>query len=146
MTTAKNFFTAEEQNKLRQAIEKAELNTSGEIRVHLESFCWGSEVRAAQRIFTRLGMQNTAERNGVLIYIATVSHKIAIIGDEGIHQKLGTVFWDKIVEKLIQQFKAHRKAEALCECIIECGKELSTFFPRKDDDRNELNNEISFRS
>ncbi len=146
MTGAKNFFTPDEQNKLRQAIEQAEMHTSGEIRVHLESFCWGSEIKAAQRVFTRLGMHKTEERNGVLIYIATISHKIAIIGDEGIHTKLGTPFWDTIVEKLIQQFKAQKKAEALCECIVECGKQLSSYFPRKNDDRNELNNEISFRS
>src|SRR5688500_12423047 len=122
MTTAKNFFTADEQAMLRNAIEEAEMNTSGEIRVHLENFCWGSEIKAAQRLFTSLGMHKTAERNGVLIYIATISHKIAIIGDEGIHAKLGRPFWDKIVEKLIQQFKAQKKAEALCDCIIECGQ------------------------
>ena len=146
MTGAKNFFTADEQSMLRNSIEEAELNTSGEIRVHLESFCWGSEIKAAQRVFTKLGMHKTQERNGVLIYIATISHKIAIIGDEGIHSKLGTPFWDKIVEKLIQQFKAQKKAEALCDCIIECGKQLSTYFPRQHDDRNELKNDISFRS
>jgi uncharacterized membrane protein len=146
MTTAKNFFTADEQNMLKNAIEEAEMNTSGEIRVHLENFCWGNEITAAQRIFKRLGMHKTEERNGVLIYIATVSHKIAIIGDEGIHTKLGTPFWDKIVEKLIQQFKAQKKAVALCNCIVECGEQLKTYFPRQHNDRNELRNDISFRS
>jgi uncharacterized membrane protein len=145
MAGAKHFFTAEEQTRLIDAIEKAELATSGEIRLHLESFCWGDELAAARKIFRQLNMHQTAERNGVLIYIATVSHKIAIVGDEGIHSKVGEGFWDHIVEKLIQQFKAQKQAEALCECILEVGSQLAVYFPRKHDDRNELSNEISFQ-
>src|SRR5690349_17510098 len=111
MATAKNFFNAKEQEMLNEAIARAERNTSGEIRLHLESFCFGNELKAAMKIFTGLKMHETAERNGVLIYIATVSHKIAIVGDEGIHQKLGSEYWEKLVQKLIDQFRANKKAE-----------------------------------
>lgn len=144
MPTARNFFSQEAQQLLIDSITKAELHTSGEIRLHLENFCLGSEVKAAQKVFRKLGMQKTAERNGVLIYIATLSRKIAIIGDEGIHQKLGTEYWDKLVKNVIQQFKADKKAEALAEAIIDCGEQLGKFFPLQDDDKNELSNSISF--
>lgn len=173
MPGARNFFNPQEQTLLVEAIGKAELHTSGEVRLHLANFCFGNEVKAAQKIFQKLGMHKTAERNGVLIYIATYSRKVAIIGDEGIHQKLGTEYWQKLVEKLIQQFKASTgsattasstgsvstssastgsadatgstgKAEALAACIIDCGEQLGKFFPLKSDDKNELSNNISF--
>ena len=89
-------------------------------------------------------MHQTAERNGVLIYIATLSRKVAIVGDEGIHQKLGAIYWQQLVEKLIQQFKVNKKAEGLAECIVECGEQLGKFFPRNEDDKNELSNSISY--
>ncbi|MES2678275.1 MAG: TPM domain-containing protein [Bacteroidota bacterium] len=144
MPTARNFFSQQEQEMLIDAIAKAELHTSGEIRLHIENFCFGSEIKAAEKVFTRLNMHKTAERNGVLIYIATLSRKVAVIGDEGIHQKLGTQFWQTLVKNLIEQFKADKKAPALAECIIECGKQLGKFFPLSDGDTNELSNTISF--
>ncbi len=144
MPTARNFFNEQEQQMLIDAIAKAEQHTSGEIRLHLENFCFGSEVKAAERVFTRLNMHQTAERNGVLIYIATVSRKIAVIGDEGIHQKLGASFWQTVVDRLIAQFKAERKAPALAECIVECGRQLGKYFPLAEGDTNELSNDISF--
>jgi uncharacterized membrane protein len=144
MSTAKNFFTEEEQTKLVAAIAQAELHTSGEIRLHLESFCVGDEVTAAKSLFTKLGMHKTQERNGVLFYIATVSHKIAVVGDEGIYQKLGAEFWYKLVQQLIDQFKVGKKSDALAAAILECGKQLGAFFPRQKNDKDELSNEISF--
>lgn len=144
MPTARNFLNATEQQMIIDAIAMAELKTSGEIRVHLENFCLGNEMKSAEKIFLRLKMHETQERNGVLIYIATLSRKIAVVGDEGIHQKLGNEFWQKLVEKLVSQFKANRKAEALAECIVTCGEQLGRFFPRNDNDRNELSNNISY--
>jgi len=152
MPFARNFFNQKEQTLLVEAIGRAELRTSGEIRLHLDNFCFGNEVKVAQKVFASLGMHKTQERNGVLIYIATLSRKIAIIGDEGIHQKLGTEYWQKLVEKIVRQFKestlhqenGSEKAEVLVACILECGEQLCTYFPLKSDDKNELSNEISF--
>jgi len=149
MPTARNFFNEEEQKLLIEAIGKAELNTSGEIRLHLENFCFGNEVKTAQKVFTKLGMHKTQERNGVLIYVATLSKKVAIIGDQGIHEKLGSEYWEKLVTKLIEQFKgastgSASKALALAAAIIDCGEQLGKFFPLKSDDKNELSNNISF--
>jgi uncharacterized membrane protein len=144
MKTARHFFTIEEQEMILSAIAAAEARTSGELRLHLENFCPGNEVQVATRIFTSLGMHKTAERNGVLIYIATISRKIAIVGDQGIHEKLGAAYWDRMVAELIKEFKSRHHAEALIACIKDLGEKLSTFFPVKEDDRNELTNEISF--
>lgn len=144
MPTARNFFTASEQQLLVDAIAKAEQLTSGEIRLHIENFCFGSELNGAVKVFKKLNMHQTQERNGILIYLAVVSRKVAIIGDEGIHQKLGQEFWEKISGNLIAEFKANKKAGALAAAIVECGEQLGKYFPVKDDDRNELSNSISF--
>jgi uncharacterized membrane protein len=144
MPTARKFFSKEEQQLLVDAITSAELKTSGEIRVHVENFCFGNELKAAEKVFAKLKMHETAERNGVLIYIATLSHKIAVAGDVGIHQKLGAEYWNTTVEKLITQFKANKKAEALATCILDCGEQLGKYFPRSENDTNELNNSMSY--
>lgn len=144
MPTARNFFSAEEQAVIVEAITKAEAKTSGEIRVHIENFCIGNELLRAKKIFSRLNMAATAERNGVLIYIATLSRKVAVIGDAGIHERLGDKFWAHVVNEMISKFKQGKKAAALAQCIIECGEQLGNYFPRRDDDKDELTNSISF--
>jgi len=141
---AAHFFTKEEQEQVVSAIQTAEKNTSGEIRVHLESFCWGDAVERAKKIFAKLGMQNTKEQNGILIYIATENHKIAVIGDAGIHNKLGKDYWDKIVESMISKFRAGQKGDGLAQAIIDCGEQLKHYFPYNSDDKNELSDSISF--
>jgi uncharacterized membrane protein len=144
MPTAGNFFDEREKQLLVNAIAEAEKKTSGEIRLHIENFCFGNELNAAAKIFKRLKMSETKERNGILIYIAVVSRKVAVYGDEGIHTRLEKDFWQKIVDKLVTQFRANNKAEALAQCIVECGEQLGKFFPRKDGDADELSNKISF--
>jgi uncharacterized membrane protein len=144
MPTAKNFFNEREQKLVMDAIEQAEKKTSGEIRVHVENFCFGNEVSRAFKVFKKLKMNETKERNGILIYIAVMSHKVAIVGDAGIHEKLGKEYWDKIVEHLINQFRANHKGEGLAASIIECGHQLSHFFPWNGDDKDELTNTISY--
>lgn len=142
--TTKNFFTKDEQQQIVEAIREAERNTSGEIRVHLDNFCFGSVVKKAQRLFQKLGMFQTADRNGILIYIAVLSHKIAVVGDKGIHQKLGTEYWDSIVKEIVDAFAHHKKADGLTKGIINCGHQLKIHFPYQDSDRNELSDSISF--
>lgn len=143
---AESFFTKEEQDIIVEAIKTAEKNTSGEVRVHLESFCWGDAMERAQKIFNKIGMAGTKEQNGILIYIATESHKIAVIGDAGIHKKLGKEYWDKIVQGMVSNFKDGKHAQGLADAIIDCGHQLKQFFPYSSDDKNELNDSISFKS
>lgn len=144
MTSAKQFFTAQEQTLLLNAIAEAELLTSGEIRLHIENYCFGNELKAARKVFGRLGMHQTAEKNGVLIYIAVRSRKMAMFADEGIYKALGEQYWHELVQQLLSQFKADNKANSLAACIAELGKQLGKFFPRQNNDRNELSNDISF--
>ena len=143
MTTARNIFNEKDQQLLVTAIGKAELKTSGEIRLHVENFCFGDEIKRANKIFGKLKMHQTKERNGILIYIAVINKKIAVVGDEDIHLKVGTEFWQKIVGELIGKFKQNKKADALADCIVECGNELGKYFPGSVD-KNELTNEISY--
>jgi uncharacterized membrane protein len=144
MPSAQTFFTKQEQDLLLNAIAEAERFTSGEIRLHIQNWCLGNPLKEAKKIFARLKMHQTDQRNGVLIFIAVRSRKLAIFGDEGIHQKLGAEFWDKLVKQLIEQFRANHKADGLAECIKECGRQLGAYFPLQDGDKNELSNDISF--
>ena len=143
---AEKFFTKEEQDLVVSAIQTAEKNTSGEIRVHLESFCRGDAMERAQKVFNKIGMAGTKEQNGILIYIATESHKIAVIGDSGIHKKLGKEYWDRIVQTMVSKFKSGQHAQGLADAIIDCGQQLKQFFPYASDDKNELTDSISFKS
>jgi len=140
----KGFLTKEEQEQIIKAIESAELNTSGEVRVHLESICKGDPVERAVYIFDKLKMHKTKERNGVLIYIAFDSRKFAIIGDSGINAKVPDGFWDEEKEILLAALKEGRAAEGLVSVIDIAGKSLKEFFPYQKDDTNEQSNDISF--
>lgn len=145
VNTASKFFSEVEQTQIVDAIKVAEKNTSGEIRVHLESICWGDSMERAKKVFSKLKMQETKEQNGILIYIATESHKIAVIGDTGIHKKLGKEYWDKIVLGMVSKFKEGHQAQGLADAIIDCGEQLKHHFPYQSDDKNELNDTISFK-
>ncbi|MCU0360728.1 MAG: TPM domain-containing protein [Bacteroidia bacterium] len=144
MPFARNFFSKQEQALVEEAIRTAETKTSAEIVVHLDNLCFGNPIRSAEKVFVRLGMHKTAERNGVLIYIAALNKKIAVLGDEGIYSKLEPDYWKKMVEQLIAEFKANHKAEALSASIMDIGNRLAEFFPRQHNDTDELSNKISF--
>ena len=96
MEDTKENISAVDQAKIIKAIEMAELNTSGEIRVHIESKCKEDTLDHAAFIFEKLEMHKTEQRNGILFYIALKDHKFAVLGDAGIHQKVGDEFWGKV--------------------------------------------------
>ncbi len=144
MPFARHFFGKQEQSMVEEAIRSAETKTSAEVVVHLDNLCFGNPIKAAEKVFAQLGMHQTAERNGVLIYIATMHKKIAVIGDVGIYSKLEPEYWKKIVDQLIAEFRANHKAEALSASILNIGQHLAEFFPRQDNDKDELSNKISF--
>lgn len=138
-------FSSEEKKRIKAAIEEAELNTSGEIRVHLEGHCKTENVldRAAQ-MFAQLNMHKTDTRNGVLIYMAVKDHKFAIIGDSGINEKVEDNFWDITKEKMLDHFKTGDLTKGLIEGIICVGERLKEYFPYQQEDKNELSDDISF--
>lgn len=139
-----HFFTPEEQVSIKDAIRKAELNTSGEIRVHIESKCKGDVLDRASDVFYLLKMDKTELRNGVLFYLAVNSHHFAIIGDKGINAVVPENFWIEIKEMMTRHFKASEFAIGLSKGIEKAGKSLKQHFPYQSDDVNELTDDISF--
>ena len=140
----KEFLTEADKKMIVDAIKEAELNTSGEIRVHIESHCKGNVLDRAAYIFKKLKIHKTAQRNGVLFYLAYKDRKFAILGDAGINSKVPENFWDDIKEKMAEKFKEGKFAEGLAEGIKESGQQLKTHFPYQSDDVNELSDDISF--
>lgn len=140
----KDFFSPEQQQLLIDAIAAAEANTSGEIMVHIERVCKGDPVARAWKIFGKLNMHKTKLRNGVLIYLATESHQFAIVGDEGIHQRVGHSFWELNRDEAIKAFREGRFTEGLTGVLDHLGEQLHLYFPVDGDNPNELKNDISF--
>lgn len=141
---SKNLFSEVDKFSIQQAISNAERSTSGEIRVHIDSFCLVNPMRKAIRVFKRLKMHETAEKNGVLIYIATKNHKLAIVGDSGINDKVPLGFWDEEKKIMISYFKEGKYVDGLLEGIRLIGEQLKIYFPAQETDEDELSNEISF--
>jgi uncharacterized membrane protein len=141
---ASSFFSKEQQAQILASVKEAEMETSGEIRVHIETTLKGDVLDRAAWLFNKLGMDKTAERNGVLFYLAVEDRKFAIIGDAGINSKVHAGFWDEISEALKKNFKEGKFTEGLSEGIIKAGIQLKTHFPYNKDDVNELPDEISF--
>lgn len=134
-----------DDNRIKAAIALAEQQTSGEIRVSVSSFFWGNVRRVAGKAFNRLGMQTTRDRNGILFFIVPSRHAFAIIGDEGIHNKVGQEFWEKLVATMALDFKAGNFNEGLVRGIAECGRLLASHFPYEGEkDVNELPDHIDF--
>ena len=142
----KEFFTPEQRDSIVAAIREAEQQTSGEIRLYVESRCrFVDPVDRAAEIFTGLQMHATKERNGVLIYIALDDHQLAVLGDEGIHRKVGSKFWEQEVNKMIYHFSHQDYTQGLIDIISDIGNALKTNFPfSRDTDKNELPDDLVF--
>lgn len=141
---ASSFLTKEQQARILASVGEAEMATSGEIRVHIETSCTEDVLDRAAWIFKKIGMHKTTERNGVLFYLAVSDRKFAIIGDAGINAKVPAGFWDEISTLLQNNFREGKFTEGLAEGIVLAGKQLKTHFPYSKDDVNELSDEISF--
>ncbi|TAE50293.1 MAG: TPM domain-containing protein [Bacteroidetes bacterium] len=143
---ARDFFSPDEDRKIIAAIREAEANTSGEIRIHLESHLRGKAALArAREVFAKLRMHRTAERNGVLIYFATEDKRFAIFADEGIHKAVPPNFWDHIAENMHDHFQKKQFVEGIVTGTRSIGQQLKAYFPRLDTDVNELPDEISYK-
>ena len=141
---AKSFFNNEQQESILLAIKNAELNTGGEIRVHIENKCPGDVLDRAAQVFDKLHMQNTQLRNGVLIYLSIENRKFAILGDAGINAVVPENFWDDIKDRMIAHFREEHFSEGLVEAIQSAGGQLKKHFPYESDDVNELPDDISY--
>lgn len=140
----KDYFTPDQQKQIVDAIEEAELNTSGEIRVHVDLTCKGDVLDQAAKTFALLKMHKTKLRNGVLFYLSIQDHKFAILGDAGINSQVPENFWESTKQAMLDKFKENNLTEGLVTGITMAGEQLKKYFPYKDDDINELDNNISF--
>lgn len=138
------FFPKEDEEEIIAAIQSAELNTSGEIRVHLEDALKEEVLPAAAKTFQRLNMHQTEARNGVLIFIAPKQRKFAIIGDKGINEKVPPNFWQDERDLMAQHFKKGEYTAGACAVIEQIGEKLKQYFPYQSDDENELPDDISY--
>jgi len=139
-----DFFSDEQKQQVKAAIERMEHKTSGEIRLHVESDCKGDPYERAVHVFHRLHMHKTKHRNAVLFYLAVGHKKFAIVGDEGIHKSVREDFWLTVKDRVIAQFKQEKFTEGICEGIDMTGEMLKKYFPHGDDDKNQLSDEISY--
>ena len=141
---ASAFFSDEEKKRLKEAITKAELDTSGEIRIHVETSIKGNVLDRAATVFAKLKMHKTELRNGVLFYLAIKNHVFAILGDAGINKAVSENFWDVIKETMESYFRNSDFTGGLCRGIEMAGEALKTHFPHHTNDKNELSDEVSF--
>ncbi len=142
----KHFFSAKDNEQIVQAIRDAEKQTSGEVRLYVESRNpFVNVVDRAAEIFFKLKMDNTVDRNAVLLYIAIKDQQLALFGDEGIHTKVGDAFWDSQVKNMIAQFSKENISNGIERCIQQIGQTLKEKFPYDNaTDKNELPDEIVF--
>lgn len=143
MSKVEDFLTAEEEQEIVEAIRLAELNTSGEIRVHIEKTCKGDATNRALDLFHTLKMDNTKLQNAVLIYVAIEDKTFVIYGDKGINDVVGNDFWDSTKDVMQSYFKQGDFKQGLIEGVLKSGEQLKKHFPYTDLDTNELTNEIS---
>ncbi len=146
MPNARQILNSQEDRRIVEAIKQAELNTSGEIKVHIENHCRGQVEERSLFVFNRLKMNETQQRNGVLIYLAVKDHKFAILGDEGINNVVGDGFWNDVKDLMLSYFKEGHFAEGLEQGIQRCGEKLNAYFPYQTDDVNEIPDEISYEN
>ena len=142
----KDFFSPEEKQQIADAIRHAEQMTSGEVRVFVESKCrYMDAIDRAAELFFKLQMQNTTDRNAVLIYIAMKDHQLAVFGDEGIHKKVGNEYWSAEVKQMIANFNKNNYTEGITEVVKDIGEALTKHFPyNRETDKNELPDDIVF--
>lgn len=137
------FLSSSDEIAVVEAINEAEKNTSGEIRIHIENHSEKPPLERAKEVFFELKMNETQARNGVLFYIGVADHSFAILGDEGIDKVVEANFWDCTKNVVIENFKAGKFREGLVEGIKNAGEKLKIHFPFNSGDENELSNEIS---
>jgi len=143
MSKIEAFLTTKEEQDIVEAIQQAELNTSGEIRVHIEKTSKGDATHRALELFHLLKMDNTKLQNAVLIYVAIEDKTFVIYGDKGINDVVETDFWNCTKDVMQSHFKTGNFKKGLIEGVLKAGEQLKKHFPYTDDDINELTNEIS---
>lgn len=143
MSEVKKFLNKQDEAEIVVAIQKAEKNTSGEIRVHIEKTCKTDPFDRALEVFHLLKMDNTKLENGVLIYLAIDDRNFVIMGDRGINDVVPVDFWETTKEAMVSHFKKANFKQGLIDGILMAGAQLQQHFPWDSNDENELSDQIS---
>lgn len=141
----REFLSPEESDLVERAVKQAESGTSAEIKVVITRHCWGSTGDKAARTFKKLGLHKTAQRNCVLILLVTTNREFAIFGDSGIHQHAGQEHWDNVRDHMTRLFGEGAFAQGLCDGVTMIGQKLANYFPRQDNNINEINDDIGYQ-
>ena len=139
-------FSEQDLTDIAAAIGRVERQAAAEVRVHLERRVPGGDaLRRAEAIFQRLGMHRTRRRNGVLVYLALDDHKLAVVGDVGVHTRVGVAYWERVRDLMVGHLKAqHSAREAVVDAVEELGRMLAEHFPRAPGEPGgELSDEVS---
>ena len=137
------FLSDDDLEAVARAVAEGEGHTAAEVRVHLDHSCDGDALRQAIKVFERLGMHKTAARSGVLVYVSVTDRKLAVIGDRGIHERVGEAYWQGLVAAVRERMRRQQPRDGLIHAIAEVGRELGRHFPRRSDDKNELSDDVS---
>lgn len=143
MSKVEDFLSKTDEEEIVNAIQIAETNTSGEIRVHIEKNTSLIPLERAKEVFHHLKMDLTKEGNGVLIYVAVESKKFAIYGDKGINKVVHDDFWNSTRDAILNQFKQGNYKQGLIDGVLKAGDQLQKHFPWNESDKNELPDTIS---
>jgi uncharacterized membrane protein len=140
-----SFIGGLDHDRIVKAIQAAESRSRGEVRVHVTGQKVADAEAAAARQFEKLAMTKTAERNGVLLFVAPLSQTFAVVGDRGIHASCGPEFWKDVAAAVEADFRAGRYTDGIVKGLERVGEALATHFPRRDGaaDTNELPDEVT---
>lgn len=143
-------FSDDDLDVIAAAVTEAERHTSGELRVHLErrlpraaDGTTQDALERARELFAALGMQQTRERNGVLVYLAVADRKLAVVGDEGVHARVGDAYWAGVRDAMVARLRDHAPRDAVMAAVHDLGAVLREHFPRRPDDTDELSDRVS---
>lgn len=129
-------FDKKSEEEIIGAIRRAEHQTSGRIHVHVKSVCRGDVLEEARKIFHRLGMHRTHHRNAVLVLVALKSRRFAVLGDQGIHSKVGEDFWGQVRDTMSGHFSKGQIKEGIVAGVLGVGEKLKVHFPHEKDSAN----------
>ncbi len=139
-----SFLSRLDHDRIVAAIREAEDRSRGEIRVHVARKAVADPQGAAAALFEKLGMAATAERNGILLFVAPASQRFAVVGDKGIHEKCGEGFWKDVASAMEEDFRQGRFTDGIVKGVAKAGDALAAHFPPTGrPDVNELPDEVS---
>jgi|SRR3989344_1206145 len=145
MPEIKEYFSRADLDSVKRVIQEAEKYTSGEIRVKIINK-FDSDIsdlrQQAEREFLGEGLHNTRDKTGVLVLVVLRERRFIILGDSGIYSKLTQGYWDKLASRMSLAFRSGNYSSGICRVVEEVGRALSTLFPRRDDDTNELSDDV----